>query len=235
MIKFNLREREYKNHPMDGKYGVITGNVGYAGYPITIVDNSREIENNKYTGYSTLCLIHLNERVREYQRLRVFDDFLYLGFSIKEPTYKMYDYKYEELSTDQIIQDLKTVLYYSEPNLQRCSLVANSSDKVEDDSNYYEGYYVLNNEEEYTILKCLDKYKFYKGRKSYYPDWKKEEDLIYTGKIDFDIYKKALYVSKLRNLIVTYTNELLDDDSIVNKITEYKQNKSELQLQLNIK
>lgn len=235
MIKFNLKKEKYKNHPMDGKYGVIVSNVGYAGYPITIVDNSREVEYGKYTGIPSLCLIHLNKRVRSYQKLRIFDEFLYLGFSFRTPTYKMYEYEYEELSQEQIIQDLKTVLYYTEPNLQSHSMVGCSSDKIEDDCNYYEGYYVLNNEEEYTILKCLDEYKFYKGKKSYYPDWEKGEDLIYYDKIDFDTYKKALSVSDLRRLIVTKTNELLDGDDIIDKITAYKKNKDELEKDLNIK
>lgn len=106
MIKYNVKLDECRNHHMDGKYGVLIGNVGYAGYPVTIVDNSREVENGKYTRIPSLCLIHLNERVREYESLRIGDDFLYLGFYPKEPKYKMYDYKYEELSIEQIIKDL---------------------------------------------------------------------------------------------------------------------------------
>ena len=235
MIKYNVKLDEYRNHRMDGKYGVLIGNIGYAGYPLTIVDNSREVENGKYAGIPSLCLIHLNERVREYASLRVGDDFYYLGFYPKEPTYKMYDYKYGELSTEQIIQDLKTVIYYSEPNLQGRSLVSWRSKKIEDDPNYYEGRYVLNNEEEYTILKCKDKYRFYRGKKNYCTDWEKEEGLIYEDTIDFNIYKKALEVSRLREEIVTKTNELLDSDDIADTIMEYKLNKSELENLLNIK
>lgn len=216
MINYNLRENWYKSHPMDEKYGIITGNVKYDGYPVTIVDNSKEVEDDIFTEKPSLCLIHLSERVREYASLRAGNEFLYLNFSLRVPTYRMYDYKYENLSKEQIIQDLKTVFYYLEPNLQSRSMV---------------GRYVLNNEEEYTIIKYLNEYKFYKGNN---PDWNNEKDLIYSDTIDFDLYEKALYVSNLRNTIVTKTNELLDSEDILEKIKTYKENKSELELKLNI-
>lgn len=234
MIKYNLRKNDFDN-PMENKYGVITGNVAYARYPLTIVDNSKEEKDGMYTHIPALCLIHISERIRRYEHLRLFNEFLHLDFTFSTPTYKMYDYKYEELSEEQIIKDLKSVLYYFEPNLQSHSLVGCSSNEIEDDINYYEGSYVLNDEEEYTILKYKDEYKFYKGKKCYYPNWEREEDLIYSGKIDFDIYKKSIYLLDLRRQIVMFTNELLDEHDIVERITEYQTCKTELEeiLELN--
>jgi hypothetical protein len=226
-IKYNLRKDEHKNHPMDNKYGVIIINTPLAGYPVTIVDNHREVEYGKYTHIPTLCLLHLTEDVRYYLELRIFDEFLYLGFSFGAPTYKMYPYELKELSDTEVIRILKKVFYEAQPNLQCRSLVGSSSDLLKDDPNYYEGSYVLNDEQEYTILKCKDKYKFFRGMKHYYPHWGKEEELIYEGDIDFELYELAIEVCKLRASIVTETNKLLDDESN-NSIERYYSLKSKL-------
>lgn len=231
MIEYNVVEKEHKNHPDDGKYGVVTGNVGYANYPVTIVDNRGEYVDRKHKT-ATLCLIHLNERVRRYEYLMIGDEYLYKSFTFNSSMYKMYDYKYEDLTNDEIIKDLKTVLYYLEPNLQSRTL-SYCGENIEDDTNQYEGSYVLNNEEEYTILKCKNEYKFYKGRKSYYPNWNKAEDLIYSGFIDFDVYKKSLELVNLRKVIVTKTNELLDGKELISKVGMFNQIDSELQNYIN--
>lgn len=90
---------------------------------------------------------------------------------------------------------------------------------------------MLNDEKEYTILKCGTKYKFFKGVKKYYPDWNKNEDLLYEGVINFDIYKLALEVFKLRSKIVTKTNQLLDDEED-NTLFIYQEKKTELKKKL---
>ncbi|PGT89987.1 hypothetical protein [Bacillus thuringiensis] len=228
MIPFNLKEDKHKNHPMDGKYGVLTLNTSYAGYPITIVDNHDEVENGFYTRKPSVCLIHLSEQVRTYTRARVFDEFLYLGFGWQTPTYRMFDYKKEEVTDEQVIEILKGVLYDVQPTLQTKSCVGSKSDRLEDDPNYYEGKYVLNDEETYSILKCRTKYKIFKGAKEYYPHWNTEEGLLYEGEIDFDIYTVAIEVEKLRRQIVVYTNQLLDNGE-ENKITEYRELHTKLQ------
>lgn len=227
MIPFNLKEEKHKNHPLDGKYGMVVTNTPYAKYPVTIVDNSQETEKGRYTGKPALCLLHLSEDVRTYTNLKLFDEFLYVSFAFSKPTYRMYDYAYEELSDEKIIQILRHHFYAVQPMLQGRSLVGSSSKRIEDDPNYYEGYYVLNDEQDYTILKCGTKYKFYRGTKKYYPNWSKDEDLIYEGNINFDVYKIALEVQRLRSYIVTNTNYLLDtedDDSIA----QYKELKCQL-------
>lgn len=222
MIPYNLKKEEYKNHPMDGKYGVIVTNNPYAGYPVTIVDNHREVVNNKYTREPALCLLHLNEDVRMYTQLKLFDEFLYHSFSWRTPTYRMFPYEKVELSNEEIVNILKRVLYCDQPALQSHSLVGSSSKKLEDDPNYYEGRYVLNDEEEYTILKCRTSYKFYKGKKSYYPDWKNPEEIpLFEGEIDFEMYALALEAERKRGSIVTRTNEILDSDGD-DQIAAYK-------------
>lgn len=228
MIPFNLKEDKHKNHPMDNKYGVLVANTRYVGYPVTIVDNHEEVVNGKYTRTPALCLLHLSEHVRMYTRLKLFDEFLYQSFAWQTPTYRIYDYKKEELTTEQVIETLKGVLYEVQPELQSRSLVGSKSDRLEDDPNYYEGTYVLNDEENYTILKCRTKYKFFKGEKNYYPHWKTEEGLLYEGEIDFDVYKVAIEVERLRRKIVVHTNQLLDSGE-EDKIAEYRELYARLQ------
>ena len=228
MIKYNLKKEEYKNHPMDGKYGMIITNSMYSNYPVTIVDNHDEIVNGKYTRNPALCLLHLSEDARQYISLKLFDQFLYIGFSFKEPTYKMFDYKRVDLSNQEIVAILKKVFYYSQPSLQSRSMVGSKSKLLEDDPNYYEGHYVLNDEEEYTILKCRTEYKFYKGKKRYYPNWKETEDLLFEGEINFEIYELSLEVFRLRGFIVTNTNQLLDDEND-DSISKYKELKKKLE------
>lgn len=231
MIQYNLKQDKWKNHPMDGKYGVIVTNSRYANYPVTIVDNSQEVVNGRYTGIHSLCLLHLSENVRQYIHLKVFDEMLYQSFSFVTPTYRMHEYPKTELSTDEIIAVLKQVFYLEQPSLQSRSCVGSSSKRLEDDPNYYEGHYVLNDEEEYTILKIKGSYKFFKGRKTYYPNWKDSEDLIFEGEINFDIYKLALEVDQLRRDIVVHTNNILDDDDN-DKISEYKTKLKDLKILL---
>jgi len=232
MIKYNLKEDNYKNHPMDNKYGIVITNTPYAGYPLTIVDNYEEVVNGRYTDTPTICLLHLSEDVRQYTRLKLFNEFLYISFVFSKPTYKMYEYKLTQLQDEEVVKILKNVLYNIQPKLQGHSCVAYKSNLIEDDGNYYEGIYVLNDEEEYTILKCKDKYKFYKGRKSYYPDWKKIEGLLYEGDINFMIYKLAIEVYNLRSIIVTKINSILDNKT--DDISKYYKLKSELDMRLDM-
>ncbi len=223
MIKYNLKEERYKNHPLDDKYGTITANSIYSGYPVTLVDNHNEVVGGKYTHNPALCLLHLSEDVRQYTRLKLFDDFLYLSFAFSTPTYRMHNYNYEVLEDGSIINILKNVFYFVQPKLQSHSLVGSSSKELEDDPNYYEGNYVLNDEEEYTILKCRDTYKFYRGKKSYYPDWKKDDDLIFEDKINFEVYKQSLETAKVKWQIVVNTNQMLDEDvGLLGKYVELK-------------
>jgi hypothetical protein len=222
MIKYNLKEDRLKNHPMDGKYGVIVTNTIYAGYPLTIVDNSKEIEGGKYTDKSVLCLLHLSENVRQYTSLKLYDEFLYLSFAFSIPTYRMYAYEPQLLSTQEIIAHLKTVLYELQPTLQSKSMVGyTSKDNPDYDPNYYEGYYVLNDEEEYTILRYQKVYKFFKGNKTFYPHWAITDDLIFEGELNFDVFRLAKEVRNLRRQIITFTNQILDEEE--NTIAKYKE------------
>jgi len=223
MIAYNLREDNLNNDPMEYKYGVIISSGVHSGYPVTIVDNHLDVVDNMYTREPVTCLLHLSKDVRQYKSLKLFSDFLYLQFDFKNPpVYRMFDYKFKKLSYSEIVKSLTSVFYDLQPLLQIHSLVGSRSDKLEDDVNYYFGKYVLNDEEEYTILKYKDKYKFYKGVKSFYPDWESEvNDLLYEGNIDFDVYKLAIDKFKLRRDITININKILDDDGN-SSILKYK-------------
>ncbi|MFJ8528483.1 hypothetical protein [Bacillus sp. NPDC094106] len=224
MIPFNLREDKHKNHPLDGRYGCIITNSIYANYPVTIVDNSDDRRN------PVLCLLHLSEDVRQYLSLRLHANFLYKSFAFDKSLYRIYAYPKEELSNEKIINTLKKVLYLAQPSLQSGSLVGSSSKRIEDDPNYYTGHYVLNDEEEYTILKCGKEYRFYKGKRTYFPNWEdtEDKDLLYEGVISFDIYKLSIELEHLRRKIVMYTNQLLDDENY-DLIQNYKNLKKQLE------
>ena len=227
MIQYNVKEKRHKNHEMDGKYGVIIHNGMFNGYPITIVNNQND-DNVE-------ALIHLSEDVRLPTTVGIYTDFLYAGFYSDEDfakfTYKMFDYTKTTLSQSAIIHSLQKVLYHLQPSLQGHSLVGTTLKGIENDPNYYTGYYVLNDEETYTILKCRDEYKFFYGHKRYYPDWKNEEDLIYHGSIDFDVYADALNLFSLRRRIVMETNELLDTGGM-KLIKEYMEQKDKFGMKL---
>lgn len=223
MIAYNLREDNLNNNYMEHKYGVIVSSGVYTGYPVTIVDNHREVVDGMYTHEPTTCLLHLSKNVRQYMTLDVFNDFLYLEFYAKNtPMYRMFDYTLKQLLRSDIIKSLTSVFYDLQPLLQIHSLVGSGSSKLEDDVNYYIGRYVLNDEKEYTILKYKDKYKFYEGVKDFYPDWKENaNDLLYEGYIDFDVYELAINKFKIRRDITININKILDDDGN-SSILKYK-------------
>lgn len=204
MIMYNVRKEGDKNHPLDGRYGVVTSEM-YNGYPITIVDNHEEIENGRYTKKKSTCLLHLSEKVRQYDSLALHVDFLYLDFSHKAPTYRMFDYQLAEIPTTEAIATLQEVLYLVQPELESGAWMCRQGDDPEDDPNHYTGRYVLNDEEDYIIKKQKDKYWLYKGTEA------GEESLIFEGKLNIDIYRKSVEYAKLKRTIVYGINRLLDE------------------------
>ena len=220
MIKYNVREDSHKSHPLDGHYGVMTAGP-YINYPITIVDNHEEYENGKRTGKKSICLLHLSEKVRQYDRLALYEDYLYLSFAREKPTYRMYDYTLAAISIEEAIATLQEVLYFEQPELESRTLMGWRGNNLEDDPNRYTGRYVLNDEENYIIEKQKDKYWLYRGPKV------SEEFLIFEGKLNFDIYHKSVEYSKLKRTIVHGINRLLDEGS-EGSITRYFQLGAEL-------
>lgn len=200
MIRTNLREG---TEP----YGVIVGNHMYQNHNITIIDNSAEVMNGRFQRNEITALIHMSPKVRRYASF-----LLYYTYVYSLPQNLKYRYIKQDLTTEEIVDTLKEVLYKLEPALQSHSLVGTTKEGIENDPNYYAGRYMLNDEEMYTILKCGTAFKFYKGEKRYYPDWEGEEDLLYKGDIDFDVYELALEVNDLKRRLVLHTNEVLEED-----------------------
>lgn len=232
MIKVNLKKETYRDehaHPLQGKYGVICNGSVHDGYPVMIVDSSKEVVDGCYSNIPSDCLIHLSKDVRCYDRLRVFEDFLYMNFRAEVSAFHMYDYKKVVLTQEEITRSLMNVLYFLEPELQTRSLVGIIESGIENDPNYYRGSYVLNDEEEYTILKLKTKYKFFKGRRSFSEiGWNdKSSALIAEGTLDLERYKKALKMNRLKHYILTRTNQILENDEDTS-IEEYKQLENEL-------
>lgn len=230
MINFNLKEEKYTNgHPLDGKYGVIRNGSMKDGYPITIVDNSEEVVDGMYTKIPSVCLVHLNKDVRYYEELKVFSDFLYMNFNMGESTFHMYDYKKCQLRNGAIVKALMNVLYFWEPKLQTKTLLWTGKKGLENDPNYYQGTYVLNNEKEYTILKYKKEYRIVEGKLDFsIAEWDfPSSKLISSGEIDLERYEKALAMYDLKRKITTYTNQILEDNEDTT-IQEYKELVNEL-------
>lgn len=221
MITYNVREESYKSHPLDGHYGVMISGP-YINYPITIVDNHEESENGKHTGKKSACLLHLNEKVRQYKRLALYEDFLYLSFAREKPTYRMFDYKSAEISIAEAIATLQEVLYFEQPELESRTLMGWRGNNLEDDPNRYTGRYVLNDEEDYTIIKEKDQYWLYKISFD-----RNRNELIFEGKLNFDIYRKSVEHAKLKRTIVHGINRLLDEGAEAS-LTRYLQLSAEL-------
>lgn len=214
MIQFNLKE-EYRNHPNDYKYGVIITNSEYSGYPLTIVDNTSDDRR-----FSTL--LHMAPDVRQYLRLKLYDEMLYLN-GRSDSEYRMFDYTRKEISKEESLIILRRVFYKLQPKLQTRSLVGTTKKGIENDPNYYEGSYVLNDENIYTILKCRDTVKFFKGEKTYYPDFDSQEDLLGVEKIDFELYERSLEYQKTKRNISMFTNELLDENQLIETINRFNE------------
>ena len=229
MIPFKLQQRDHKNHPKEGLYGVIQNGGMYSGYPLTIVDDSEQVVDGYYTDKPSLVLIHLAEGIRTYDRKKVGEEFGYLGFwnPKQEPTYRMFDYTKRELTKEEIIETLKRIVYDVEPQLHTRTCVGWRSRLLQDDPNRYTGSYLLNNEEEYKIEKCRNTIKFYKSMCYHSVTAGEKHELLYEGELNFEVYEKAVEVYNLRRKLIIYTNELLDS-GLGEKVQAYEKARKEL-------
>lgn len=205
MIEYNIRESNWKSHPKNGLHGIIIHGA-FINYPVSIVDNHQEIEDGEYTHYPAVCLLHLNENVRQYKRLHVFKDFNYVDYASQTPTYRMYDYAQSDVSTEQAIEILQQVLYHDQPELEERPGYGWNAVKGESNTNYCSGRYVLNNEEEYLIQKHKERYWIYAGRQS------NDKALLFEGPLNKDLYRLSMEVAQLRRKILNTINLSLDQD-----------------------
>lgn len=212
MIKFNLKEEWYKNHPLEKKWGYLLQSSIYGNHLCTVVDNHNEIINGKYTHEPAILLLHMSSRVRKYVNAKLFDEFLYVSiWDDKDiPIYTNWEYKYQELSESQIIENLESVLYDLEPMLQSHTLVGCRGNDLFDDPNDYWGEYVLNDEEEYTISRKIKDVSFSKDGK-----------VFYDGKIDEDRFRKAVEKYQLKREICCNVDKLLNEGTLKEKIEKY--------------
>lgn len=205
MIKYNIRDLNWKSHPKNGGHGIITHGA-FINYPVSIVDNHMEVQNGEYTGYPVMCLLHLNENVRQYKRLHVFEDFNYIDFARQTPTYRMYDYAQTDVSKEQAIEILKRVLYCDQPELEESPGHGWDAASGESNTNYCSGRYVLNDEEEYLIQKHKERYWIYKGRQS------SDNALLFEGPLNQDLFHLSMEVAQLKRKILKTINHSLDGD-----------------------
>lgn len=209
MINYNLKEDCYKNHPLDKKWATLLKSPMYRNHLCTVIDNHNEVIDGKYTSEEAILLLHMSPRIRCYISAKLFSEFLYVGIWSDEhiPTYTNWEYKYEKLSTSQIIEDLESVLYGLEPMLNEHTCMGYQGDDLFDDPNSYSGRYLLNDEEEYKITRTLKEVKFIK-----------EDHIIHQFLIDENRFRKAVEVYDLKEKICNQIDMLLDNGELLNQI-----------------
>ncbi|WP_373262186.1 hypothetical protein [Hungatella hathewayi] len=211
MIRYNLRKDYYKSHPCDTKWAVLLQSPMYRNHLCTVVDNHNEIVNGKFTHESTKLLLHMSPRVRCYVDAKLFEEFSYVGVWKDEhiPKYTNWDYNYEELNENQIVNDLESVLYDLEPMLNERTCMGYNGNDLFDDPNHYIGRYVLNDEDEYKIVRVIKDVKFIKN-----------DSIICQFKINESKFRKAVKKYQLKKLICTRTDELMNSGELLKRIIE---------------
>lgn len=144
--------------------------------------------------------------------IKLFDDFLYVGVWSDEdiPTYTNWEYPHEELSNERIIDDLFSVLYDLQPDLQCHTLMAYTGDDLLDDRNTHTGEYVLNDEKEYTISRMKKHVVF-----------EHENNILFDGELNEEKYRKAMRKYKLKRKILGLTDMLLETGELESLLKEY--------------
>lgn len=220
MIEYNLYEDDWRsmNHPLDHKWATLNSGP-WMNHLCTVVDNHREVVDGKYTQLPSKLLLHMSPRVRCYVIGCVFKDFYYVGILRDKdiPTFTNWEYKVEELSDDQIIKDLKTVLYILEPSLSSKTLVAFRGHPIWDDPNDFFGEYVLNDENSYLIHRKRDNVTFSRM------DGKE----ICSFKLDKDLFEKALDLDKRRKYILSNSDKLLCEGTLAEYVSLYDRDKNQ--------
>lgn len=137
------------------------------------------------------CETHISENVRSYRSTyELYNEFLY----VNDPTdFKFFEYEYEELSDEQIIDHLiNEILYDKQPGLQSTSLVGTSAKGIDKDPNYHDGHYVLRDGKEYTMSYCRNKVFIREGVDGGW--YKGAGDIgrtVYEGEVDYNRIKQA--------------------------------------------
>lgn len=197
------------------RLGVMTYWPHYKNHVCTVVDNSQEVIDGKYTKIPSELLLHLSPRVRRKVDGRIFEDFLYIGEHTSKEELKQYnfyfEYEYEELSKEQIIKDLYSVIYDVEPMLVESTLMGYSGHHIWDNPNWNSGKYVLNNNEEYLITRKKDVVKFYHN-----------DELIHEGVIDHELFEIIYDRCECRRKICGWYDKMLETGELVTLINEYE-------------
>lgn len=212
MINYNLREKEYKNHPLEYKWGFLIGNPIYQNHLCTVVDNHNEVINGRYTHEPAKLLLHMSPNVRKYVEAKLFDEFLYVSvWNDKNiPTYTNWEYTYKELAQEEIIENLESVLYDLEPMLQTRTCMGYKGEDLFDNPNYFTGRYVLNDEEEYLIWRHFKDISF-----------SKNGEVFYEGTIDEERFRKAVEKDNLKRYICCNTEKLLNEGELEKELEKY--------------
>lgn len=150
-----------------------------------------------------------------------------------------FDFNIKEVSKEEVVTKLRKVFYLLQPKLQGNTLVGGGIPHTKTDPNYYDGYYYLQDGEEYTILKYGSLVEFYKGHKPYtYLFSKKEDrtDYLYREEIDFNLYVKSIELHNLKAECKYDISEMLDykTDDLINKINKIKELEEEIKNTLDI-
>lgn len=176
--------------------------------------NLIEITNEK--NYEIIGNMHLTKNVRladYYGRLG--DDVFYANLT---DDVLFYGYKYREISDEEAVEILlDEVLYGINPKLCSSSCVGNVVKGIDSDTNYHDGYYILPNNEVYTMTYCGNRVIIRKGMDGgWYHDKENAGPTIYKGETDWVRIKNALIKQEALNILTNpakvkkYYSNLID-------------------------
>lgn len=147
---------------------------------------SEDINNkNRFT-----CLEHISKNVKIRGSYVLFENLLY---TTKKDEYNIIISEIHKKFTDEEACNIliDEVLYGAQPRLQSQSCVGTNQKGIDKNPNYFDGRYILADNEEYTVTYCRNKIKIKKGHDGGWYSGGNTMPVIFEGVIDWSRMKKA--------------------------------------------
>lgn len=145
-----------------------------------------------------------------------------------------FDYKYRELSDDEIVEILlNEILYDERPLLDSTSCVGTTIKGIDKDQNYHDGVYLLPNDKAYTMTYCYGTVIIREGVDGGWFSGKSEEECgrqIYKGKIDWKRNKAALIRKRAIYLLSNPAVVLKNYPEFIDEVSEHIKDDDEFKL-----
>lgn len=180
-------------------------------------------------------LLHVGDGIKRSQ------DYLYDGFVFFRKnregvkffdSYSNYkDFKFDnkkDLSKEYIISVIKRYVYLESPAVYSSTCMGGGKEGVLGNPNWQYGTFILEDLEEYTVIKKYDTVKIFKGVENMYAFLDKECYCYF--KLDEKLYENALRLSSLRRYMLTNSFGNVDISKYEEFLNLYKELDSETEL-----